>query len=59
MTDLMIKPIQEGEGYRYLGQDENVAYEGTINKERVSNGYLSRGENTSSCELSAFNKTCT
>ena len=55
----MIKPIQEGEGYRYLGQDENVAYEGTINKERVSNEYLSRGENTWSCELSAFNKTCT
>ena len=55
----MIKPIQEGEGYRYLGQDENVAYEGTINKERVSNGYLSRGENTWSCGLSAFNKTCT
>ena len=28
----MIKPIQEGESYQYLGQDENVAYKGTTKK---------------------------
>ena len=41
INGLMIKPIQKGDSYRYLGQDENVAYEGTINKERISKEYLS------------------
>ena len=41
INGLTIKPIQEGESYRYLGQDENVAYEGTINKEKVSKEYPS------------------
>ena len=27
INGLTIKPIQEGESYRYLGQDENIAYE--------------------------------
>ena len=35
INGLTIKPNQEGESYRYLGQDEYIAYEGTINKERV------------------------
>ena len=42
INGLKIKPIQEGDSYRYLGQDENVAHEGTINKERVTKEYLSR-----------------
>ena len=42
INGLTIKPIQEGESYRYLGQDENIAYEGTVNKEMVSKEYLSR-----------------
>ena len=29
INGLKIKPIQEGEIHRYLGQDENVACEGT------------------------------
>ena len=41
INGLMIKPIQKGDSYQYLGQDENVAYEGTINKERISKEYLS------------------
>ena len=57
INDLKIKLIQEGESYRYLGQDENVAYEGTINKERVTNEYLSRVKKIWSSELSAYNKT--
>ena len=39
-----------------MGQDENVAYEGTINKERVTKEYLSRVKKTWSSELSAYNK---
>ena len=35
VNDLTVKPTQEGESYRYLGQDENVAYEGTMSKEMV------------------------
>ena len=57
INGLTIKPIQEGESYRYLGQDENIAYEGTINKERVSKEYPSRVKKIWSSELSAFNKT--
>ena len=36
INDLTVKPTQEGDSYPYLGQDGNVAYEGTINKEMVS-----------------------
>ena len=57
INGLKIKPIQEGESYRYLGQDENVAYEGTINKERVTKEYLSRVKEIWSSELSAYKKT--
>ena len=32
INGLKIKPIQEGESYRYLGQDENVAYEEQLTK---------------------------
>ena len=53
---LKIKPIQEGESYRYLSQDENVAYERTINKERVTKEYLSRVKKIWSSEL---NNHCT
>ena len=35
VNDKTVKPTQEGESYRYLGQDENVAYEGTMSKEMV------------------------
>ena len=37
---LTIKPIQEGESFRYLGQDENIAYEGTINKGFQKSSFL-------------------
>ena len=57
INGLTIKPIQEGESYRYLGQDKNIAYKGTINKDRVSKEYLSWVNKIWSSELSAFNKT--
>ena len=59
INGLKMKPIQERESYRYLGQDENVAYEGAINKERVTREYLSRVKKIWSCELSAYNKIIT
>ena len=30
------KELEEGESYRYLGQDEAIGYEGKLNKERVT-----------------------
>ena len=57
INGLTIKPIQEGQRYRYLGRDENIAYEGTITKERVSKEYFSRAKTIWLSELSAFNKT--
>ena len=57
INGLTIKSIQEGKSYRYLGQDENIAYEGTTEKERVSNECLSQVKKKWSSELSAFNKT--
>ena len=57
INGLTIKSIQEGKSYRYLGQDENIAYVGTINKERVSKEYLSRVKKIWSSELSTCNKT--
>ena len=37
---LTIKPIQEGESFRYLGQDENIAYEEAINKGFQKSSFL-------------------
>ena len=56
VNGLTIKSIQEGKSYRYLVQDENIAYEGTTGKERVSNECLSQVKKIWSSELSAFNK---
>ena len=56
INNLKIKPIIEGETYKYLGQDENIAYSGPVNKERVSSEYFKRGRKIWKSELSAFNK---
>ena len=42
MNGLKIQPIKDGESYKYLGQDENLSYNGPVNKERVSKEYLKR-----------------
>ena len=36
MNSLNIKPIEEGDNYKYLGIDENISYNGPINKGRVT-----------------------
>ena len=55
ITNLKTKPIIKGETYKYLGQDENIAYKGRFNKERLSSEYFKRVRIWKS-ELSAFNK---
>ena len=42
MSNLHIKPIKDGDTYKYLGIDENISYVGTVNKERVMKEYLAR-----------------
>ena len=39
INNVCIKPIKEGELYKYLGQDENLGYIGSLNKERVTTEY--------------------
>ena len=42
INDLTIKPIEEGDNYQYLGIDENISYNGPMNKERVTKEYINR-----------------
>ena len=35
INNLEITPVEDGDTYRYLGQDENVEYVGKVNKDRV------------------------
>ena len=36
------KQVNEEECYKYSGQDENISYFGTVNKERVSKEHFTR-----------------
>ena len=56
VNNLTIKPVKEGDTYKYLGIDENISYHGPINKERVSKEYFTRTRKIWSSELSAYNK---
>ena len=56
MNGLTIKPIEEGDNYKYLGIDENISYNGPINKGRVTKEYINRIRKIWSSQLSDFNK---
>ena len=51
-----IKPIIEGETYKYLGQDDNITCSGPVIKERVSSEYFKSVRKIWKFELSTFNK---
>ena len=53
---LIIKPIEEGDNYKYLGIDENISYNGPINKERITKEYINRIRKIWNSQLSAFHK---
>ena len=57
MNGVKIQQVDEGECYKYLGQDENISYVGAVNKERVSKEYFNRVRKIWKSKLSAFNKT--
>ena len=56
INGLTIKPIEEGDNYKYLGIDENISYNGPINKERVTKEYINRIRKIWNSQLSDFNK---
>ena len=51
-----LKPIKDGDTYKYLSIDENINYVGTVNKERVTNEYYTRVNKIWKSELPSFNK---
>ena len=52
----LIKPVANGDTCKYIGQDENIAYVGEVNKERVPKGLYARCRKVWSSELSVYNK---
>ena len=56
INGLTIKPIEEGDNYKYLGIDENISYNGPINKERVTKEYINHIRKIWNSQLSDFNK---
>ena len=56
INDLTIKPIKEGDNYKYLGIDEHISYNGPMNKERVTKEYINRIRKIWDFQLSDFNK---
>ena len=42
INNVCIKPIKEGESYKYLEQDENLGYVGSLNKKRTTTKYKKR-----------------
>ena len=42
INHLTIQPVADGDSYKYLGIDENITYNGPLNKEKVSKEYLNR-----------------
>ena len=57
MNGVTVKELEEGESYRYLGVDENVEYNGKINKERILKEYYRRVKAIWLSELNSRNKT--
>ena len=56
INDLIVKPLQTGDTYTYLGIDENITYDGPMNKARIIKEYLIRVKKIWSSELSDYNK---
>ena len=56
MNGVTIKELEEGESYRYLGQNESIGYEGSLNKERVEKEYYRRVRQIWTSELNVSNK---
>ena len=56
-NDVTIKELKEGELYKYLGLDENIQYDGSINKGKILKEYFRRVKAIWSSKLNSRNKT--
>ena len=54
-NQLTIKPVKEGDSYRYLGFDDNIEFVGPINKDRILKEYINKVQKIWSSELSDYN----
>ena len=57
MNGVTVRELEEGEPYRYLGQDEIIGYDGKLNKDRVRSEYFRRVKKIWTSELNARNKS--
>ena len=57
VNEMELNELENGELYKYLGQDENVGYNDTLNKEKVTKEYFRRIRKIWSSELYSHNKT--
>ena len=56
VKEMELNELEDGEQYKYLGQDECVGYDNTLNKERVLKEYFKRIRKIWNSELYAGNK---
>ena len=56
MKNLIIQPVAHGDTYKYIGQDENIAYVVEVNKERVRKELYASCRKAWSSEHSAYHK---
>ena len=56
MNGLELNELEDGDSYKYLGTDENIRYQGKLNKETVTSEYFRRVRKIWNSELYAKNK---
>ena len=56
MNGLELSELEDGDSYKYLGMDEDVQYQGRLNKESVTKEYYRRVRKIWSSELYSRNK---
>ena len=56
MNRFTIKPLKDGDLYKYLGQDENIGYVGPLNKAHFTAEYKKHVWKIWSSELSTYNR---
>ena len=56
INDMELDELENGESYKYLGQDESIGYDDVLNKEKVIKEYFRRVRRIWSSELFSNNK---
>ena len=55
VNDVEIKELEDGEMYKYLGMDEDVGYDGPLNKDRICKEFIRRAKKVWNSELYSRN----